>query len=68
LRPQKLDARVDADEARRYKLVRLDTFADIAGDIVWADEASGSYAVRGPDNAVTEHCLGSGGLRIVPRR
>ena len=64
----KLDARVDAAEAARYKLVRLDTFADIAGDIVWADELTGSYAVRGRDNAVIEHCLGAGGLRIVPRR
>ena len=68
MRPQKLDARVDADEARHYKLVRLDSFADIAGEIVWADEASGSYAVRGPDNAVSEHCHGAGGIRIVPRR
>jgi hypothetical protein len=64
----KLDARVDAAEAARYKLVRTDSYADIRGEIVWADEAGGSYAVRGPDGAVSEHCLGAGGLRIVPRR
>ncbi|HEV2303318.1 MAG TPA: hypothetical protein VGR91_17260 [Stellaceae bacterium] len=68
MRPVKLDARVDAAEAARYKLVRTDSYADIAGDIVWADEASGSYAVRGRDSTVSEHCLGVGGLRIVPRR
>ena len=68
MRPVKLDARIDAAEAARYKLVRTDSYADLGGDIVWADEASGSYAVRGPDNAVIEHCLGPNGLRIVPRR
>ena len=68
MRPSKLDARRDAAEARHYKLVRLDTFADIAGELVWADEASGSYAVRDAAGAVSEHCLGPNGLRIVPRR
>lgn len=66
--PTRIDARVDAGEARRWRLVRLDTFADIEGEIVWADRSSGSYCMRRPDNAVIEHCLGANGLAIVPRR
>ena len=41
-----IDFRADPATARHYRVVSLVTHADIP-DIVWADDESGCYAVRG---------------------
>ena len=60
-----IDFRTDPVTARRYRVVSLVTHADIP-DIVWADDATGCYAVRGTDAKgkpiVVER---SGSIRIV---
>lgn len=65
----RIDARTDPEEAARYKLVRADTYQDIAGgEIVWADEATGNYALRAyGTGTVIEHTLASNLLRIALR-
>jgi hypothetical protein len=60
-----IDFRTDPVTARRYRVVSLVTHADIP-DIVWADDETGCYAVRGRDakgtQIVVEH---SGPIRVV---
>ena len=43
-----IDFRTDPATARRYRVVSLVTHADIP-DIIWADDETGSYGVRGRD-------------------
>jgi len=43
-----IDFRVDPATARRYRVVSLVTHVDIP-DIVWADDETGCYGVRGRD-------------------
>ena len=63
-----IDFRTDPATARRHRVVSLVTRADIP-DIVWADDETGCYAVRGRDargkQIVVER---SGPIRIVSAR
>jgi len=63
-----IDFRTDPVTARRYRVVSLVTYADIP-DIVWADDETGCYGVRGRDayggRIVMER---SGPIRIVSAR
>ena len=63
-----IDFRTDPAKARHYRVVSLVTLADIP-DIVWADDRTGCYGVRGRDakgkQIVVEQ---SGPIRIVSAR
>ena len=64
-----IDFRADPATARRYRIVSLVTHADIP-DIVWADDETGCYGVRGRNAkgkpiVVVER---SGPIRIVTAR
>ena len=63
-----IDFQTDPATARRYRVVSLVTHADVP-DIVWADDETGCYAVRGRDakgnRIVVEQ---SGPIRIVAVR
>ena len=63
-----IDFRTDPVTARRHRVVSLVTHADIP-DIVWADDKTGCYGVRGRDAkgkpVVVER---SGPIRIVSAR
>ena len=63
-----IDFRTHPVTARRHRVVSLVTHADIS-DIVWADDETGCYAVRGRDakgnRIVVEQ---SGPIRIVAVR
>jgi len=63
-----IDLRTDPAKARHYRVVSLVTLADIP-DIVWADDRTGCYGVRGRDakgkQIVVEQ---SGPIRIVSAR
>ena len=48
-----IDFQTDPATARRYRVVSLVTHADIS-DIVWADDETGCYAVRGRDPKPTK--------------
>ena len=63
-----IDFRTDPVKARRHRVVSLGSYADIP-DIVWADDETGCYGVRGRDvkgnRIVVEQ---SGPIRIVSAR
>jgi hypothetical protein len=63
-----IDFQTDPATAQRYRVVSLVTHADIS-DIIWADDETGWYAVRGRDakgnRIVVEQ---SGPIRIVAVR
>ena len=63
-----IDSRTDPVLAQRYRVVSLETHADIP-DIVWADDATGCYGVLSRDangkRIVVER---SGPIRIVSAR
>lgn len=63
----KLESHQSAEIKSVWKLVRTDSYLDIPGDIVAADEESGecSLCVAGKTKDWT---LGPGGFRIVSRR
>jgi hypothetical protein len=65
----RIDARADAVEAARWKLVRTDTYTDIApgAAVLAADDATGEYRVRRQDGSEECGCRGPGGLRLAPR-
>ena len=54
------------EEKRRFKIVRTDTYADVKGLIVAADEATGECSVYVVDETKTLS-FGPGGMRIVLR-
>jgi hypothetical protein len=63
-----IDFRTNPATARRHRVVSLVTHADIP-DIVWADDETGCYAVRGravKDNRIVVEQ--SGPIRIVSAR
>lgn len=54
----------------RWKIVRLDTYTDVPGDILSADDATGECCLRVTAAGATEDktlSFGPGGIRIVGR-
>ena len=63
-----VDVRADPATARSYRVVSLVTHADIP-DIVWADDETGCYGVRGRDAKGQQFVVEqSGPIRIVSAR
>jgi hypothetical protein len=62
----KLESWHSSEDKRRWKIVRLNDFKDVEGEIVTADEETGECSVRVGDETKTLS-LGPGGLRIVGR-
>lgn len=63
----KLESWHDAKEKARYKIVRLDTFSVVPGEIVSADEGTGT-AVLTHGGETKTHEFGSQGIRIIAAR
>jgi hypothetical protein len=55
-----------SEDKRRYKLIRTDTYADVPGEIITANETTGeaSLQVGGETKTLS---FGPGGIRIVGR-
>ncbi len=69
----KFEAYHNAEEKARYKLVRTDTYIDIPGQIVEADEENGTCVlavVPAPGEAAVNQSFNFGphGFRVVLRR
>ena len=62
----KLESWHSSEDKRRWKIVRTDTYADVPGEIVTADETTGdcSLEVSGETKKLN---FGPGGIRIVGR-
>jgi hypothetical protein len=62
----KIESYHGAESKKPWKIVRTDTYTDVEGEIVAADEATGECSIH--VGGVTKTLsLGAGGLRIVPR-
>lgn len=69
----KFESWQSTEDKARFKVVRTDTYTDVPGDIVTADEATGECAmlVQKADHSGTEaktSSFGPGGIRIVGRK
>ena len=62
----KLESWHSSEDKRRWKIVRTDTYADVPGEIVAADETTGECSLQlgGETKALS---FGRGGIRIVGR-
>ena len=62
----KLESFHSAEDKERWKIVRTDTYTDVPGEIIAADEATGecSMMVGGETKPMN---FGPGGMRIVWR-
>lgn len=62
----KLESWQDAAHKSRYKVVRLDTFEVVPGEIVSADEETGTATITHHGDTKT-HEFGFGGIRVLRR-
>ena len=62
----KLESFHSAEDKKRWKIVRTDTYADVPGEIITADETTGecSMMVAGETKTMS---FGPGGMRIIWR-
>lgn len=63
----KLESHDSAEIKAGWKIVRRDTYADVDGEIVAADEATGECSLRANDETKAFH-FGPGMIAIVRRR
>jgi hypothetical protein len=52
---------------RLWRIVRLDTHLELAGEVVSADADTGVAMMKEASGDTKEYCLGPGGLAIVGR-
>lgn len=69
----KIESSQSREDKAKWKIVRLDSFTDVQGELVSADEDTGEFSVVVPnaDRSGTETktvTLGPGGIRIVGRK
>lgn len=55
------------DERRRWKVTRRDSFTDIPGELVEADEDAGTCKMKDKEGKITQYVLQPGGIAIVPK-
>ncbi len=63
----KLESFDTNEKKRRWKIIRMDTFNDVPGEIVSADEALGRYQITVEGGETKTEDLGPGGIRLVLR-
>jgi hypothetical protein len=63
----KLESWHSADDKRRWKIIRTDTYTDVPGEILAADEATGECCVRIAGEA-KQFSFGPRGIRIIARQ
>ncbi len=66
-KPMKLESWHSSEDKRRWKIVRTDSYRDVEGEIITADEVTGECSVHVGDETKTLS-FGPGGIRIVGRR
>jgi hypothetical protein len=66
-KPMKLERWHSSEDKRRWKIVRTESYRDVEGEIITADEVTGECSVHVGDETKTLS-FGPGGIRIVGRR
>ncbi len=61
----KLESYHSTDDKKNWKIVRLDSYTDVPGEIITADEATGEICVQVAGETKTFSF--AGGIRIVRR-
>ena len=63
----KLESWHSAEEKRRWKVVRTDTYTDVPGEIITADEATGEVCIQvgGETKSLS---FGPNGIRLTGRK
>ena len=63
----KLESFHSSEDKRRWKIVRTDTYTDVEGEIIVADEDTGecTMSIRGETKTLS---FGIGGIKIVGAR
>ena len=62
----KLESWHSAEEKRAWKIVRTDNYADVPGEVITADEATGECCVQ-VDGEAKALAFGPGGIKIIAR-
>lgn len=61
--------KIEGDEAKRFKVVRLDSYADAhRGELVRADDETGFFEYRDTPETTKQMTLGQHTIRIVPKK
>lgn len=61
--------KVEGEEAKRFKVVRLDSYTDAhKGELVRADDQTGSFEYRDTAETTKSVTLGEHAIRIVPKK
>jgi hypothetical protein len=63
--PRRLAPDQPAADRHRWRIVRLDTHAELPGEILSADVDAGIATMQGADGAAVDYSLGAGGIAIV---
>jgi hypothetical protein len=66
----KLEAHQPTEEKKQWKIVRTDSYRDVPGEIIIADESTGECDVQRviDGEATTAHLnFGAGGIKLVRR-
>jgi hypothetical protein len=66
----KLESYDSAEDKRRWKIVRTDSYEDVPGEIVAADDETGECCVQitvGGETKTESMAFGLGGIRLVGR-
>ena len=63
----KLESWQNLEDKARWKIVRTDNYADVDGQIITADEATGECCLQVGGETKTLS-FGSGGIKIIRRR
>ena len=63
--PRRLAPDQPAAERRRWCIVRLDTHAELPGEILSADADAGIATMQGADGTARDYTLGAGGIAII---
>ena len=60
-----IDPTMPEMERRRWRVVRLDSYTDIPGEVLFADELTGEVKTRGRGGFEHYYTLGEHGIRII---
>jgi hypothetical protein len=63
----KIDSDMLEEERQGWRVVRLDSFADIPGQILSADDQTGEVKMKNPRGEERSYSLGQHAIRLIRR-
>ncbi len=62
-----IDPSIPEDERKRWRVVRLDSCADLPGEVLAADDQTGEVTMRDHGGEETSYSLGRHAIRLIRR-